>query len=181
MCVKTFIIWYEKRNRFGGFGSFQLIFISLFVCRVRHFAMSWIIVKQIHSIHVVFFFSETLTPASVPPSFVLSQLSVIHGFLYKHFFFNIGIWRLLQHAAQSIHMLLNEWVFLCLPYMFSFHLNSHDSQQCVQSTTPCTFLYRSPYCILLFPYVSLNGAYYWRTPLEVGIMCAQTYFLDAVS
>lgn len=126
------------------------------------------------SIHVVFFFSETLTPASVPPSFV-------HGFLYKHFFFNMGIWRLLQHAAQSIHMLLNEWVFLCLPYMFSFHLNSHDSQQCVQSTTPCTFLYRSPYCILLFPYVSLNGAYYWRTPLEVGIMCAQTYFLDAVS
>lgn len=72
-------------------------------------------------------------------------------------------------SAQLFHMLLNEWVFLCLPYMFSFNLNSHNSQQYVQSTTPCMFLYISPYCTLLFPYVLLNGGHYGWILLEVGV------------
>ncbi len=64
--------------------------------------------------------------------------------------------------------------------MFFFHLNSYNSEQCIQSTTPCMFLYISPHCILLFPYVSLNGASYRWGPLEVGLMLVQIYFLDMI-
>ena len=80
----------------------------------------------------------------------------------------------------TVRLSVAKWVFLGLPYMFSFHLNSRNSQQCIPSTAPCMFLYISPYCILLFPHVSLNGGYYWRIPLEVSLMCAQTYFLDVI-